>query len=341
MSISCLLYRLGELLNRNDKQFSEDLEHIEAISHQIASTQQQLNNLHSEVQDIHAFDPQLTEETLTNLEQRITACVKDCSKLIEDSKKVYLAKQNIVPSDLAKEFSNLDSLAERVRSQMEGRSKEFKRARTVRSEYLNGVDAIRSWLQSAEVQVLDHTTAPEVAKDLLQRISQELTGIYERFNLVKSNGQVCMDNCRPNRKGDSDEKLLIKSTIDQLTQQLGQMRAWIDERKQQVGDCLDTWARFMNLYNLVMAWVAEKRQFIDQSIILRTLPEARSKANEYMAAERSIKAIDKHLSDMDREVERISQMTTVTELKEKLQQAEEAKTAVEALLLERVRIIYE
>jgi len=39
---------------------------------------------------------------------------------------------------------------------------------------------------------------------------------------------------------------------------------------------------------------------------------------------------------MDKELELITQVTTVGDLKEKLEEAEEAKVEVEALLLERV-----
>ncbi|XP_036345182.1 uncharacterized protein LOC118754415 [Rhagoletis pomonella] len=219
---------------------------------------------------------------------------------------------------------------------METKQKEFKRAKTVRTEYLSGVDEIQRWLRQAEVQVQDRTLAPAQMKELLHRINQEITGIYERFTMVKTNGQLIIDNCR-----NSNEKLLVQSTIDQLAQELGQVRSWLDEKKQQVGDSLDAWTRFMNLYQIVMAWVVEKRTFLDQTIELRTLSEARNKLNDYAAAVKSIKPIVKHLSEMDKELEHIGQVTTVGDLKDKLQEAEDAKVSVEAVLLERNSLLQE
>ncbi|XP_037820346.1 uncharacterized protein LOC119609573 [Lucilia sericata] len=219
---------------------------------------------------------------------------------------------------------------------METKQKEFKRAKTVRTDYLAGVDEIQRWLMQAEMEVQDRTLAPAQMKELLHRINQEITGIYERFTMVKTNGQLIIDNCR-----NSEEKLLVQTTIDQLAQQLGQVRSWLDEKKQQVGDSLDAWSRFMNLYQIVMSWVADKRLFLEQTIELKTLPEARTKLNDYVVAVKSIKPIVKNLSEMDKELEHISQVTTVGDLKDKLQEAEEAKLTVEAVLLERNALLQE
>lgn len=54
-------------------------------------------------------------------------------------------------------------------------------------------------------------------------------------------------------------------------------------------------------------------------------------------AVKSIKPIVKNLSEMDKELELISQVSAVGDLRIKLAEAEEAKVEVEAILLERVR----
>ena len=58
-------------------------------------------------------------------------------------------------------------------------------------------------------------------------------------------------------------------------------------------------------------------------------------------AVKSIKPIVKHLSEMDKELEHITQVTTAGDLKDKLQEAEDAKVTVEAVLLERVGLAAE
>lgn len=309
------------------------MEEIEAIFHKISTLQDKFNSLLEEIHAVHAFDENIVkiETKLTELEQQVLNCVKDSQSLITKTKEAYIKKQNLIPSDIDQEFTALELLSERVQGNMESKQKEFKRAKTVRTDYLAGVDEIQRWLLQAEMEVQDRTLAPAQMKELLHRINQEITGIYERFTMVKTNGQLIIDNCR-----NSDEKVLVQTTIDQLAQQLGQVRSWLDEKKQQVGDSLDAWTRFMNLYQIVMSWVAEKRTFLEQNIVLRTLPEARTKLNDYLVAVKSIKPIVKNLSEMDKELEHIGQVTTVGDLKDKLEEAEEAKLSVEAVLLERV-----
>lgn len=134
---------------------------------------------------------------------------------------------------------------------------------------------------------------------------------------------------------------MVQNTIDQLAQQLGQVRSWLDEKKQQVGDSLDAWTRFMNLYQIVMTWVAEKRAFIEEPLDLKTLHETRQKLNDYSNACKSIKPIVKHLSEMDKELEHIGEVTSIGDLKIKLEEAQEAKIAVEAILLERNALLQE
>lgn len=53
-------------------------------------------------------------------------------------------------------------------------------------------------------------------------------------------------------------------------------------------------------------------------------------------ATKSCKGVSKNLSDMSKELDNIAQATSVGDLPEKLQEAEEAKAEVESQLLERV-----
>lgn len=52
---------------------------------------------------------------------------------------------------------------------------------------------------------------------------------------------------------------------------------------------------------------------------------------------KSCKTATKHLSEMGKELEHIGSVTNVGNLPKKLEEAEEAKTEVEALILERVK----
>lgn len=325
---------MNDTLRDKEQQVSKDLEEIEQVFRRISQLQDKLNALHEQLQSVHVYDEHIaqTEQLLITLNSQVQQAAEESKSLVAQTTAHYQAKQNQLPSDIAQEFTALELLAERVQVTMETKEKDFKRAKTVRTEYVDGVDEVQRWLLQAEVQVQERSLTPTQMKELLQRINHEITAIYERFTLVKTNGQLIIENCR-----NSEEKTLVQTTIDQLAASLAQVRGWLDEKKQAVGDSLDAWTRFMNLYQIVMSWASEKRTFIDQTIELRTLPEARNKLNDYVTAVKSIKPIVKHLSEMDKELEHIGQVTTVGDLKDKLQEAEDAKISVEAVLLERVK----
>jgi nesprin-1 len=137
---------------------------------------------------------------------------------------------------------------------------------------------------------------------------------------------------------DVNEQDLIKSTISNLTEQLQQVKSWLEERKMQVGDSLDSWKKFMQLYEHIRNWSNEKTAFLAEPLKLATLVEARQKVNDYTLAVKSCKHINKNLGEMAKELEIISATSSNTsDLQDKYDEVEELKTEVEGNLIERVR----
>lgn len=194
-----------------------------------------------------------------------------------------------MPSDVAQELTSLELLSERLQGAMEEKDREFKRAKTVRTDYLTGVDIIQNWIQNAEIRIQDRSTEPLQLKETLNKIHQEIVGVQDRLENVKQNGQIIIEKSR-----NEDEKVLIRTTVEQLSQQLDQLRAWLDDKKHQVGDSLDAWTRFMNLYQIVMSWAAEKKTFLASPLNVVTLHEARQKMNEY-----SVRLTNDHFVGLD------------------------------------------
>lgn len=94
--------------------------------------------------------------------------VNKAKTLNSETKDKYSQSQQYLPTDLGQELSSLELLAENVSSAMEEKDREFKRARTVRSEYLKDVEEVQLWIQEAEKKVQDQTAEPQVLKEFLQ-----------------------------------------------------------------------------------------------------------------------------------------------------------------------------
>jgi len=137
------------------------------------------------------------------------------------------------------------------------------------------------------------------------------------------------------------ERELVQSTITNLTEQLGQVKEWISEKKAAVGDSIDSWHRFLQIYAAVTAWCEEKQVFVDQPFAFSNLSAAKLKLQDYQAAIKGIKTANKNVQDMNREFNKIAQVSSTGDLTDKLNEAENAKNDIESQLMEKNALLQE
>lgn len=321
-------------MNKN----KEALEWIKRQYLNIVDLQNQLRELKGRVVEFYVFGENLdqTENNLRDLRKCLSDKDSEVKKFIKNLRDNYTNSQNFIPTDIAQELTTLELMLEQVHEAMEDKMRDFKKARTVRSEYLTNVDEIQKWISGAEDKINNHEMEPAQFKDILQKLNQEHVLVGDRLNYVRKNGQVIIDHSQ-----NDEEKGLIEATVDQLAKQLDQIGSLLADKRKQVENTLDGWSRFLHLYQQVMDWVKEKGYFLAEPLDIVTLQQARQKAADYAVAVKSVKPINKNLSEMDRELEQISELTTVGELRDKLQEAEDSKAVVEGRLLERNGLLQE
>lgn len=66
------------------------------------------------------------------------------------------------------QLTSLELISEGLRSVMDEKGRELKRARTVRTEYASDVEEIQRWLRDAELKVQDRSVQPQKLKDYIQ-----------------------------------------------------------------------------------------------------------------------------------------------------------------------------
>lgn len=64
----------------------------------------------------------------------------------------------------------MELVSEELNSTMDLNNKGVKRAKTVRTEYLQDIDKVQRWLQEAEVKVQDRSSEPKKIKEHIQVI---------------------------------------------------------------------------------------------------------------------------------------------------------------------------
>lgn len=254
------------------------MERFNKILGQISDLQDRINQLLDDIGDLYVFgdDQQQIESKLAEFAASVAQTINESNQLVRQTQDDYNKQQSFIPTDIADELKSLELAAEQLQSAMNDKDREFKRAKTVRSEYLNSVDHIQTWIQQTELRIQDRTQEPQHLKESLSRVQQELVVILEKLETVKQCAIVIVDKSR-----NDDEKKLVQSTVDQLAQQIEQLRVSLDEKKHQVANAMDAWSRFMKLYEIVMKWSVDKKQFLAKSLNVTTLPEARQKMNDY------------------------------------------------------------
>nr|XP_034172930.1 nesprin-1 isoform X14 [Osmia lignaria] len=329
---------LVDSLQKKSKKADEDLEAFESTEREIEHLRKRLNEARERASGFYIYGPNQdsTEEELEALSSAVGEVLEVAKKFSGSTKARYQASQQLVPSDLAQHLTALELCAEATAQAMEEKQREQKRARTVRSDYLTDLDEVQAWIRQAELKVQDRSIEPIPLKEQLKQVQDELGTITDKLERLTRNGRTIGENTR-----DETEKQLIDSTVHNVTEQLNQVRTWLDSRKQVVADTIDAWQRFLTLYEAVKTWTEEKRQFLVEPLKLSTLVQARQRLHEYSTAVKSCKQINKNLSDMGKELESIGQVCSVGDLPEKLLEAEEAKVQVEGQLLERNALLQE
>jgi hypothetical protein len=273
-----LIFRLLESLDDKRRKTEDDLKEIVEALDSIVREKTDLNKLKLEVESFYVFDADLvkTEEELRQLRNRVESRSRHAKDLSSTLKDKYNKAQQLVPSDVAQELNQLELLTEAIASAMDEKDREFKKARTIRTDYLNDVEDVQSWIKDAELKVQDRSVEPQLLQEHLQQIQAEIGTITDRLEKLIKNGKVIIEKTK-----DDEERELIRSTMNDLADQLQQVRSWLEEKRQQVGETLDAWQRFLTLYQTVMAWVQEKRVFLKDPLYITTLTEARQRLHDY------------------------------------------------------------
>ncbi|XP_059468655.1 muscle-specific protein 300 kDa isoform X2 [Neocloeon triangulifer] len=333
--LDSLWERIAKLLDALRDTESDLIKKKELLKQQEEKGKNLLQVLREILSSIHEFyifdeDQSKVESQLQELEREVEQQLGKSNSLNSDIKEHYTQTQEYLPSDLAHELSALEILSENVKATMEEKQREFKRAKTIRSDYLRDVEEVQNWILEAEKKVQDQSVEPHILKEYLQQIQSEYASANEKLERLTKNGHFICEKSR-----DVSEQDLIRSTITNLTEQLLQVKSWLEERKMQVGDSIDSWRKFMQLYEHIKNWSTEKTAFLAQPLHLATLVEARQKVNDYALAVKSCKHIGKNLGEMAKELEIIASTSNNTsDLQEKYDEVDELKTEVEGNLIE-------
>ncbi len=137
---------------------------------------------------------------------------------------------------------------------------------------------------------------------------------------------------------------MVLSTTSNLTEQLSTLKQLIDDKKNAANDAIDAWQKFQQLHTAVKAWCQEKDEFLNQPLTFTSLSSAKLRVQDYATAIKSIKYVNKSLTEMSSLLLKITAVGSAGDLFDQKSDAEKNKAEIEGNLVERnallqVRII--
>lgn len=311
---------------------------IDHLQGQLTSARKTLQDATSEVAaiDVYHHDHSAVQNKLQVVGLRVSEAAGEARQLVSKTKSHYIAEGRSLPQEIGTQLTTLELEAESAVAKMEDEHQEAKRARTIRFEYNRDVESVQAWIQSAEAKVQDKSVEPHTLKEFLQEIHCEIGSVTDQLERLTRHGHMI---CQ--RTSNQNERELVSNTIASLTEQLQQVRNWLEDKKAQVGDSLESWQMFIQLYNALRSWVERQRNFLSDPLKFATLPEARGKLQEYAAAVKDCKWANKHVMEMTSELAKIGQVSNVGPLTDKQAEIEQEKSDVESSLKEVMALLQE
>ncbi|XP_025834538.1 nesprin-1 isoform X2 [Agrilus planipennis] len=330
--------RLLDSLQEKKQKAKSDLNELESCFERIFAAKRDIGDVLRQAENLYVFGEDLgtTEKLLNSLQQTAKSRINKAKEVISDIRNYYQTNHHLVPSDLTKEITNLELLTEVLTNTMDDKEREFKKARTVRTDYNSDKSILTTWLKDAELKIEDRSVEPHILHEYIQEIQSEIGTMMDRLENLMKNGNGIIEKTR-----NDEEKGMITTTINDLSDQMHKLKSSLEEKRQQVRETMDAWQRFLTLYKAVMEWVAEKKIFLKKPLRINQLQDAKQFLHDYSSVVKSCKTATKNLSEMAKELEYIGSVTSVGNLPEKMEEAEEAKIDVESQILKRNSLIQE
>lgn len=277
--IIIFVYRVVNLLEDKLKWLTNQGQYLEEIDHKIEDYQKLLDSTDQQIQSINPYDRDHSEvdRLIRELDAKIKATAADIATFSTQIKDRFSTLKQVLPTSISKNVSNLELEVEKIASNLDDKDKEVKRARSLVSDFQKDIDAIGRWMLSAEERLQNRGSEPQMMKDGLQSLVNELPAVMDQMDRAKKASIVIIE-----KVADPKERDRVKASVESTESQLLQLKAAIEERKLKIGESLDSWDRFLQLYGQVMSWVEEKRQFMKEPIQLSSLSETRQKLNGYV-----------------------------------------------------------
>ena len=255
------------------------MELIKDLSTNCANIEAELEKIE---RDLAAFDPFCKEidqnqQTIDQINNKLSNYKAEIHKI---NKPLADFKEYIAP-EITDQLKTLELKVEKQLDTMEESNRQFKIAKTIRSEYLYNLEKVHCWINETEEKLKSHYIEPLEFKIFIHNLCQEKNTVSDWFENAKKSGQSIIESTR-----DAQEIINIKTILEQTKERLNQVYAQLEEQKVIIDNVVDAWSKFMELYQIIINWASEKKIFVGQDLKFNNIQEAQTKLAEYSVRNR-------------------------------------------------------
>lgn len=252
---------------------------IKDLSTNCSQIESELKKIEEQLEE---FDPYLkdidrNQQTIDQITNKLSKYKKEIQKLGENLDEL---EQYIAP-DVTKYLKDLNLKVEKLLDKMDEHGRQFKMAKTIRSEYLLNTEKVNCWIRDTEDKLECHYTEPLEFKVSIHNSCRERPSVEEWMNTADKNGHSIIESTKDER-----EKQNIRQNLDETADRLRQVFALLEEQKLIIDNVVDAWTKFMELYQIIINWATEKKIFVGQELKINNQQEAQIKLNEYTVSHR-------------------------------------------------------
>lgn len=265
---------LSNTLNDKYLQVKKILELLKDLSINCTQIENELQKIEQQLAEFDPFlkDIDQNQHSINQINNKLCNYRTEINKL-QNSLEPY--KQFISP-EVIQSLKDLELKAERLFDTMEEYSRVFKQANTIRSEYLHNTEKVNYWINDTEDKLKSNFTEPLEYKVSIHNSCQEKSNVSEWLDIARKNGLEILQSTR-----DEHEAQNIRQNLDQIQERLRHVFGLLDEQKIIIDNVVDAWSKFMELYQIIINWAAEKKIFVSQELKIHNQQEAQTKLNEY------------------------------------------------------------
>ena len=250
---------------------------LEIIKDLTANSAQIESELQTIEQQLVEFDPyskeiEQNQQTIDQISKKLNIYRNE----IQNISKSFVEFEEFIAPEYINQLKELELRVEKLLDKMEEQNRNFYMAKAIRNEYLINTEKVHYWINNTEERLKNHYIEPLEFKKYIHNSFQERPTVAEWFDVAIRNGQSILQSTHDQR-----EVSQIQNTLEHTREQLNHVFALLEDQKSIIDNVVDSWSKFMELYQIIINWASEKKIFVGQDVKLNNQYEAQLKLNEY------------------------------------------------------------